>query len=79
MSQQLQYLAMTGLGATMDRITAATNNLANVNTTGFKAQRPVFQAIPFYQQGLPDRVDVVARQDTADFRPGTVEQTGRKP
>ncbi len=77
MSQQLQYIAMTGLGATMDRITAATNNLANANTTGFKAQRPVFQAIPLCRQGLPDRVDVVARQDTADFRPGTVEQTGR--
>jgi flagellar basal-body rod protein FlgF len=77
MSQQLQYLAMTGLSATMDRITAATNNLANVNTTGFKAQRPVFEALPFYGQGLPDRVDVAARQDTADFRAGTIQQTGR--
>lgn len=77
MSQQLHYLTMTGLSATMDRITAATNNLANINTTGFKAQRPVFEAVPFYNQGLPDRVDVTARQDTADFRAGTVEQTGR--
>ncbi|HEX3860976.1 MAG TPA: flagellar basal-body rod protein FlgF [Stellaceae bacterium] len=77
MSHQLQYIAMTGLGSTLDRITAATNNLANVNTTGFKAQRPVFEALPFYGQGLPDRVDVAARQDTANFSAGTVEQTGR--
>jgi flagellar basal-body rod protein FlgF len=77
MSQQLQYVAMTGLAATMDRVTAATNNLANVNTTGFKAQRPVFEAKPLYGQGLPDRVDVTTRQDTADFRSGTIEQTGR--
>jgi flagellar basal-body rod protein FlgF len=77
MSQQLQYVAMTGLAAAMDRVTASTNNLANVNTIGFKAQRPVFEAKPFYNQGLPDRVDVTASQDTADFRSGTIEQTGR--
>jgi flagellar basal-body rod protein FlgF len=68
---------MTGLNATMDRMTAATNNLANASTTAFKAQQPVFQARPFYGQGLPDRVDVISTEDTADFRPGPIEQTGR--
>src|SRR5580658_5256658 len=77
MSQQAIYLAMTGLGATLDRMTAATNNLANASTTGFKAQQPVFQAEPFYGQGLPDRVDVTSAEDTADFKPGPIEQTGR--
>lgn len=77
MSQQTIYLAMSGLNATMDRMTAATNNLANANTTAFKAQRPMFQAEPLYGQGLPDRVDVVSAEDTADFRPGSIEQTGR--
>src|SRR5579864_9092754 len=77
MSQQLVYLAMTGLNATMDRMTAATNNLANASTTAFKAQQPMFQAEPFYGQGLPDRVDVVSTEDTADFRPGPIDQTGR--
>lgn len=77
MSQQLQFVAMTGLKAMMDRVAAASNNLANANTTGFKAQRPVFEALPMYNQGLPDRVDVAAKQDTADFRPGSIEQTGR--
>jgi flagellar basal-body rod protein FlgF len=77
MSQQAIYLAMTGLNATMDRMTAATNNLANASTIAFKAQQPVFQAEPFYGQGLPDRVDVASTEGTADFRAGPIEQTGR--
>jgi flagellar basal-body rod protein FlgF len=77
MSQQLFYVALSGLNATMDRITATTNNLANANTTAFKAQQPVFEAFPLYGQGLPDRVDVGAQQDSADFHPGAIQQTGR--
>jgi flagellar basal-body rod protein FlgF len=77
MSQQAIYLVMTGLTATMDRMTAATNNLANAGTTAFKAQQPVARAEPLYGQGLPDRVDVASAEDTADFRPGPIEQTGR--
>jgi flagellar basal-body rod protein FlgF len=77
MSQQLVYVAMSGLGATMDRMTAATNNLANANTTGFKAQQPVFAARPLYGQGLPDRVQVSAADDKANFKSGPIENTGR--
>lgn len=77
MSQQAIYLAMTGLNATMDRMTAAANNLANASTVAFKAQQPVFQAQPFYGQGLPDRVNVATAEDSADFKPGPIEQTGR--
>jgi flagellar basal-body rod protein FlgF len=77
MSQQLVYLAMSGLNATMDRMTSATNNLANASTTAFKAQQPVFQAQPLYGQGLPDRVDVATAQDTANFKAGPIEGTGR--
>jgi flagellar basal-body rod protein FlgF len=77
MSEQAIYLAMTGLNATMDRMTAAANNLANSSTTAFKAQQPVFQAQPFYGQGLPDRVDVATSETGADFRAGPIEQTGR--
>ena len=77
MSQQLFYLAMAGLGATMDRVTAATNNLANRGTTAFKAQKPIFRALPFYGQGLPNRVIVDAQEPSADLRPGSLEHTGR--
>src|SRR5690348_6241387 len=77
MSQQIGYVALTGLNATTNRIAALTNNLANANTIGYKAQRPVFQAQPLFRQGLPARVDAEAQEDTADFRPGPGMQTGR--
>src|ERR1700722_11817025 len=77
MSQQTIYLAMSGLNATMDRMTASTNNLANANTAGFKAQQPVFHAEPLYGQGLPDRVNVASAEESADFAAGPIEQTGR--
>ena len=77
MSQQLFYLAMAGLDTTMDRISAAANNIANRGTTAFKAQKPVFEALPLYGQGRPDRVMVAASEESADFRPGAIQQTGR--
>jgi flagellar basal-body rod protein FlgF len=78
MTQQLLYLTMAGLDATMAQTTAAANNLANRSTTAFKAQRPIFQALPLYGQGLPDRVMVTAGADGADLKPGPIEETGRK-
>jgi len=77
MSQQLFYIAMAGLDATLDRMSAATANLANRGTTGFKAQKPFFQALPYYGQGLPNRVGVAAQQESADLRSGPLQQTGR--
>lgn len=78
MSQQLFYLAMAGLDATMDRVTASANNLANRGTTAFKAQKPAFQALPLYGQGLPDRVLVAVTQESPDLREGSIQHTGRE-
>jgi flagellar basal-body rod protein FlgF len=77
MSAQMVYLALTGLNATMDRMTVSSNNLANASTTAFKSQQPVFEAEPYYDQGLPDRVNVAAETGTIDFAQGPVQQTGR--
>jgi flagellar basal-body rod protein FlgF len=77
MSQQIFYLAMTSLQATIDRATAAANNLANRDTVAFKAQKTIFEALPLYGQGQPDRVMVAATADGADFRSGPLETTGR--
>jgi flagellar basal-body rod protein FlgF len=76
-SQELLYVMMTGLNATMDDMTATTNNLANTSTTAFKAQKPAFKALPLYGQGLPDRVDVAAAEQSANLAQGPVQQTGR--
>jgi flagellar basal-body rod protein FlgF len=72
MSQQLFYIAMAGLNATMERVSAAANNLANRGTTAFKAQKPVFEALPLYGQGEPDRVLVRATEQGADLRSGAI-------
>jgi flagellar basal-body rod protein FlgF len=77
MSEQLFYLAMGGLDATMDTITAAANNLANRATTAYKSQRPVFQAAPLYGEGPPDQVAVSHQTTATNFAVGPIEQTGR--
>lgn len=69
---------MTGATAVMDQMTVTTNNLANSNTTAYKAQKPTFQAVPYTNQGESDRVGVVTRDRTADFKPGAIVMTGRK-
>ena len=37
------YIAQSGLDAQQFNVDVISNNLANVSTTGFKRQRPVFQ------------------------------------
>ncbi|MFT7234761.1 MAG: flagellar basal-body rod protein FlgG [Methylophagaceae bacterium] len=41
--QQALWIAKTGLDAQQTRMTVISNNLANVNTTGFKQDRAVFE------------------------------------
>lgn len=77
MSDQLMYLLMTGMNSVQDRMTASTNNLANVGTTAFRAQQPAFEAVPFYGQGLPNRADVVTQEEQPDFKQGPIHTTGR--
>ena len=43
------YAAATGMGAQQTRIDTVANNLANVNTTGFKKSRAVFEDL-YYQE-----------------------------
>ena len=76
MSQTLLYLSMTGLGATMDSMTATANNLANGSTTAYKAQQPVFRAQALIGQGRNDRADVAAAEQSANFSQGPVQRTG---
>jgi flagellar basal-body rod protein FlgG len=45
---QALWVAKTGLDAQQTRMAVVSNNLANVNTTGFKRQRAVFEDL-FYQ------------------------------
>jgi flagellar basal-body rod protein FlgF len=76
-SEQALYVLMTGATAVMDQMAVTANNLANANTTAYKAQAPTFQAVPYYEGGHADNSGVVARDRSADLKPGEIMMTGR--
>jgi flagellar basal-body rod protein FlgG len=47
MTERSLWVAKTGLDAQQTRMAVIANNLANVNTTGFKKDRPVFQDLMY--------------------------------
>src|SRR6188768_2561664 len=71
------YTAMTGAKHTLGQQAAMSNNLANANTTGFRSETSVLRAVPVFSEALATRAFVVDSSAGADFRPGTVQQTGR--
>ena len=56
--------AATGMQAQQLNVEVISNNLANMNTTGFKRQRAEFQDL------LYQNVQLRRRDDRADWRPG---------
>ena len=60
------YAAVSGSLAQEQRLAILTNNLANTNTAGFKADRPVFQVAP-----LPNVVGPLAASEAAPVFSGT--------
>ncbi|HJV54200.1 MAG TPA: flagellar basal-body rod protein FlgF [Noviherbaspirillum sp.] len=74
---RLIYTAMTGAKHILERQAATSNNLANANTTGFRAQIDAFRAVPVIGGGLPTRTFVVDETAGTDFQAGAIQQTGR--
>ena len=74
---RLIYTAASGARALMQRQDGLTNNLANANTPGFRADQVAFRAVPVRGDGAPTRV--VALEATAGFdeASGPIESTGR--
>jgi flagellar basal-body rod protein FlgF len=75
---RLIYTAMTGATHAMAQQATTANNLANINTTGFRAQLDSFRAVQVQGEGLPTRAFVVDSTVGSDFRPGVIQQTGRE-
>jgi flagellar basal-body rod protein FlgG len=86
MGSTAMFTAVTGASAQQTRIDVIANNLANLGTTGFKAQRPSFEDLLYetvrppaaegdsptgLQFGRGSRVVATERQ----FSPGTIRQT----
>jgi flagellar basal-body rod protein FlgF len=74
---RLVYTAMTGAKHILEQQATVSNNLANVNTTGFRAQLDAFRAVPVQGGELPTRAFVVDSTTGADFTPGVIQHTGR--
>lgn len=75
---RLIYTAMSGAKHIMERQATTSHNLANATTTGFRAQIDAFRAVPVQGAELPTRAFVVDSTVGADFRPGSIQQTGRE-
>ena len=71
------YVAMTGAESTMMAQAINNNNLANINTTGFRADLASFQPIPIPGDGYPSRVNEVIDGTKVDLTPGSEISTGR--
>ena len=93
MSVQTLYTAATGMDAMETKLDVIANNLANVNTTGFKRDRANFEDLLYRNDTYPGVVDanqgltptgtqvglgVRVMSTQTDHRQGTLEQTGRE-
>jgi len=72
------YLAMTGARQTEIAQAINTNNLANINTTGFRADLHAFSSVPVNGPGVDSRVNAVVERYGTDFGQGPTTHTGRE-
>ncbi len=73
----LIYTAMTGAKQFMEQQATVAHNLANVNTTGFKAQFDALRAVPVGDSNFPATTQVIDETVGSDFSKGNLLQTGR--
>lgn len=71
------YVAMTGAKQIMQAQAVNNHNIANVNTTGFRADTVEFASDPVYGPGYASRVNAVAADAGVDFSGGVMTNTGR--
>jgi flagellar basal-body rod protein FlgF len=74
---RLIYTVASGTKHILEQQATTSNNLANVSTTGFRAQLDTFRAVPVNSDGLPTRAFVVDNTVGSDFSAGTLQVTGR--
>ena len=71
------YLSMSGAKATLQRQDVLAHNLANVSTTGFRAELQAFRAVPVEGGGASTRVYTLESTPGYDATPGPIAATGR--
>ncbi|RQW63996.1 flagellar basal body rod protein FlgF [Vibrio viridaestus] len=71
------FLAMSGAKQNMQAMQLRANNLANVSTTGFRADLEQARSMQAYGEGLPTRVFSMSERPGNNFAQGSVITTGR--
>ncbi|MBD1390830.1 flagellar basal-body rod protein FlgF [Neiella sp. HB171785] len=71
------YIAAQGANQNMNGIAVRSNNLANAQTTGFKADMEQARAMQAYGGGLPTRVFAMTERPSQDFDAGAFMTTDR--
>ena len=74
---RLIYTAMTGAKGTMDQQAAVAHNLANVNSTGFRAELHKLRAVEVQTEALHTRAFTVDASVANDFTEGPLQFSGR--
>ncbi len=75
---RMLYISMNAAQQTMVSQATNSNNLANVNTTGFRADFEQFRSQPVFGEGLPSRVYSMSERPQTDYQQGSVQSTGRE-
>ncbi|CAK0761508.1 flagellar basal-body rod protein FlgF [Gammaproteobacteria bacterium] len=73
---RMLFVAMSGAKQVMQAQEANNHNLANVSTTGFRADLNQFRAMPVFGQVYPTRVYSMSERPGIDFTPGPIISTG---
>lgn len=71
------YIAMSGAKQSLLAQNSNANNLANMQTTGFKADLEWFRGRPVSGAGYPSRVYAMVEKPGTDFSDGAMQTTGR--
>lgn len=71
------YLAMSGGKQIMQAQAIRANNLANTNTTGFRADFEQARAMPIYGEHYASRVYAMTENPATDYESGALIETGR--
>jgi len=71
------YIAMNGAKQIMQAQASTANNLANVNTTAFRADLEQFRSQPVFGPGYASRVYAMTERPGVDLSAGALETTGR--
>jgi len=74
---KLIYSSLSAMRAAMARQTTTANNLANINTAGFRGEMNSSQALWMKGDGLDARAVTSGEVVSADMTEGTVTDTGR--